>query len=65
MALVSTPGYAQQNQTIKGTVVDQNGEPIIGATVKVVGQKGNNMGVITDLDGNYSITAPKGSKVTI
>ena len=24
MALVSIPGYAQQNQTIKGTVVDQN-----------------------------------------
>ena len=65
MALVSIPGYAQQNQTIKGTVVDQNGDPIIGATVKVVGQKGNNAGVITDLDGNYSITAPKGSKVTI
>lgn len=65
MALVSIPGYAQQNQTIKGTVVDQNGDPIIGATVKVVGHKGNNAGVITDLDGNYSITAPKGSKVTI
>lgn len=65
MALVSTPGYAQQNQTIKGTVVDQNGEPIIGATVKVVGQKGNNTGVITDIDGNYTLSIPKGSKVTI
>ena len=64
MALGSAPAYAQ-NQTIKGSVVDQNGEPIIGASVKVMGAKGNNLGVITDLDGNYSITAPKGSKVTI
>ena len=36
MALGSAPAYAQ-NQTIKGNVVDQNGEPIIGASVKVVG----------------------------
>ena len=65
MALVSTPIYAQQEQTIKGTVVDQNGDPIIGASVRVVGKKGDNVGVITDIDGNYSLTAPKGSKVTI
>lgn len=65
LAMVSTPVYAQQNQTIKGTVVDQNGEPIIGASVRLVGAKGDNVGVITDIDGNYTITAPKGSKVTI
>ena len=65
MALVSTPIYAQQEQTIKGTVVDQNGDPIIGASVRMVGKKGDNVGVITDIDGNYSLTAPKGSKVTI
>lgn len=66
LALVSTPIHAQQqNQTIKGTVVDQNGDPIIGATVRLVGSKGANTGVITDIDGNYSITAPKGSKVNI
>ena len=64
LAMVSLPAGAQ-NQTIKGTVVDQNGDPIIGASVRVVGAKGDNMGVITDLDGNYSITAPKGTKVTI
>ena len=66
LALVSIPIHAQQeNQTIKGTVVDQNGDPIIGATVRLVGSKGANTGVITDIDGNYSITAPKGSKVNI
>lgn len=46
--------YAQ-NSTVKGTVVDQAGEPVIGATVKV---KGTTSGVITDLDGNFSIDCP-------
>lgn len=52
-----------QNQTVKGTVVDENGEPVIGASVMIAGQPG--AGVITDLDGNYSISVPKGKKVTI
>lgn len=61
MAFAAVPALAQ-NMDIKGTVVDQNGEPIIGASVRVEGQKG---GVITDLDGNYIIKAPKGAKVTV
>ena len=61
MAFAAVPAIAQ-NTDIKGTVVDQNGEPIIGASVRVEGQKG---GVITDLDGNYVIKAPKGAKVTV
>lgn len=61
MAFAAVPALAQ-NTDIKGTVVDQNGEPIIGASVRVEGQKG---GVITDLDGNYVIKAPKGAKVTV
>lgn len=52
-----------QNQTFKGQVVDEHGEPIIGATVAPVGDKSK--GVITDLDGNYVISAPKGTKLTI
>ena len=43
--------YAQKG-TIKGTVVDENGEPVIGANVIV---KGTTNGTITDLDGNYVI----------
>ena len=62
MALLVTPALAQ-NQTFKGTVVDETGEPIIGASVIVEGQKGS--GTITDMDGNYTIQAPKGAKVTI
>lgn len=61
IAFAAVPALAQ-NMDIKGTVVDQNGEPIIGASVRVEGQKG---GVITDLDGNYIIKAPKGAKVTV
>ena len=47
----------QQDQTIKvsGQVVDQDGEALIGATVKI---KGAQTGVITDFDGNFSIDAP-------
>ena len=41
-------------QTVKGTVSDESGEPIIGATVKV---QGSNEGAITDFDGNYSVKA--------
>lgn len=61
MAFAASPVLAQ-NTDIRGTVVDEHGEPIIGASVRVEGQDG---GVITDLDGNYVIKAPKGAKVTI
>ena len=46
----------QQDQTIKvsGQVVDQNGEALIGATVRV---KGAQSGVVTDFDGNFTIDA--------
>ena len=49
--------YAQEI-TATGTVVDQNGESLIGVTVTVV--KGSN-GAITDVDGNFSIKCNKGA----
>ena len=58
---ISLSTFAQNKVT--GTVVDETGEPIIGATVKIVGQTTG--GTVTDLNGNYSIAAPKGSKVSI
>lgn len=48
---------AQSSGTFSGTVVDENGEPVIGAQVKVKGLK---QGVVTDLDGNF--TLPTGVK---
>ena len=62
MVFFAIPALAQ-NQTVTGTVVDETGEPIIGASVVVDGQKG--VGTITDFDGNYSLSVPKGAKVTI
>ncbi|OYP71007.1 SusC/RagA family TonB-linked outer membrane protein [Prevotella sp. P4-51] len=41
-----------EKRTITGQLLDENGEPLIGANVVV---KGQNTGVITDIDGNYSI----------
>ena len=56
---MAAPIVAQQ-QTVKGTVVDENGEPLIGVTVQVIGQKG---GAITDIDGNFSVNAAPGAKL--
>ena len=47
-----------QQQMIKGQVVDDKGETIIGATVMV---KGSKDGTLTDIDGNFSIKCVKGS----
>ena len=47
---------------IKGTVSDDAGEPIIGATVKV---QGSNDGTITDFDGNFSVSAPSNATLII
>lgn len=53
LMLMMTIMAQAQNVTVKGTVVDETGEPLIGATVKAVGGQG---GTVSDLDGNYSIT---------
>ncbi len=62
MTFFASPVFAQ-TETVKGTVIDENGEPIIGASVMVEGEKG--AGTITDLDGNYTVSVPKNGKVVI
>tara|TARA_B100000767_G_scaffold149123_1_gene140435 strand:+ start:1818 stop:4862 length:3045 start_codon:yes stop_codon:yes gene_type:complete len=49
--------FSLHSQSISGTVTDQNGVPLPGATVIV---EGTLNGVTTDFDGNYSITASSG-----
>lgn len=49
-------------KTVKGVIADVNGEPLIGATVKV---KGTQIATVTDFDGNYSIEAPEGSTLEV
>lgn len=48
-------GLSAQERTIRGTVKDTHGEPVIGANVMV---KGTNTGSATDVDGNYSLSVP-------
>lgn len=58
---MSVSVYAQ-DLTVTGTVIDDFGEPVLGANVVV---KGTTNGATTDLDGNFSFKAPKGSTVVI
>lgn len=52
----------QQTITVKGTVVDAQGIPVIGASVKAAG---TTTGIITDLDGNFSLSVPKNATLQI
>lgn len=45
--------------TCRGQVVDESGEPLIGATVIV---PGTNIGVNTDIDGNFKLVVPDNAK---
>ena len=58
---LSLSAFAQQI-SIKGHVVDATGEPVIGASV-VEGRTTN--GTITDVDGNFSLSVPANSTLTI
>ena len=55
LLLSSTLAWAQ-TITVKGTVVDQTNEPLIGVTVLIDGQTSG--GAVTDFDGNYTIAVP-------
>lgn len=57
-ASMSSLAFAQSKVT--GVVKDATGEPIIGASVTVKGAQG--VGVVTDIDGNFSLTVPSGKK---
>ena len=61
--LLST-GMALAQSHISGKVTSaEDGEPVIGATVKVVGSK--TAGAVTDINGNFSISAPAGAQLEI
>lgn len=51
-----------QEQTVSGTVTDGS-EPIIGATVKVKGDK--NLGAVTDLDGHFTLRVKPGTIIEV
>ncbi|MDR1747304.1 MAG: carboxypeptidase-like regulatory domain-containing protein, partial [Tannerella sp.] len=52
----------QQSKLIKGTVTDAKGEPVIGANVV---EKGTSNGIITDVDGNFSLNVGNNATLII
>lgn len=58
----STSSVAQNEKKISGTILDTNGEPIIGANVT---QKGTTNGTITDMDGNFTLTVSNNTTLHI
>ncbi|MBQ6227594.1 MAG: TonB-dependent receptor [Prevotella sp.] len=61
--LTMLPLQAFAQSKVTGTVFDEsNGEPVIGATVKI---KGSGTGTVTDIDGNFSIDAATGQQLEV
>ena len=60
-ALVVSTSMAFAQSQISGKVTSsEDGSPVIGASVKIVGTK---TGTVTDIDGNFSLNAPAGAKL--
>ena len=54
----------QQSGVVKGQVTDKNGEPVIGATIKV--KEAANVGTVTDFNGEYELKgAPAGGTLVV
>lgn len=60
--LISTSAIFAQGGSVSGTVVDENGEPVIGASVLVKGAK---TGVVTDIDGKFSLPNSAGKTIVV
>lgn len=54
--------FAQQRLSVQGTVVDESGLPVIGATVI---EKGTSNGITTDWDGNFTISVPSNASLLV
>lgn len=55
-------GFAVAQTQVQGTVVDETGEPVIGATIQI---KGTSQGTVTDIDGNFNLSAPANGTLVI
>ena len=55
-------GIYAQDITVRGTVTDSNGDPIIGATVKA---QGANVGTVTNVNGEFSFKCPANSQIEV
>ena len=63
MLFMSSVVLAQGKHVVKGSVLDETNQPLIGATVVVKNVK--NSGVITDVDGKFTINVPDGQNTLV
>lgn len=52
----------QAGKKVTGTVKDANGDPVIGASIRLIG---TDKGTITDIDGNFSLDMSEGDKIEV
>lgn len=55
-------GTALAQSQVSGTVVDENGDPIVGAAVRVAGTR---TGTVTDINGRFSVAAPANAQISV
>jgi TonB-linked SusC/RagA family outer membrane protein len=60
LLFLSVMGFAQS--TISGTISSTSGEPLVGASVVL---KGTSTGAVTDIDGKYQLSIPKGAETLV
>jgi TonB-linked SusC/RagA family outer membrane protein len=58
----SATTIGQQTNPVRGTVADENGEPVIGASVAI---KGTTKGTVTDIDGHFLLEVNQGETLVI
>lgn len=55
-------GIASAQTRVTGIVVEESGEPVIGASIQI---KGTGQGTVTDIDGNFTLSVPSGSNTLV
>ncbi len=62
LLLLFVVGFASAQRTITGTITNDDGEPLIGASILV---QGTTVGTVADFDGTYSLDVPEGSNTLV
>ncbi|WP_258104186.1 TonB-dependent receptor [Marinoscillum sp. MHG1-6] len=62
LILLLTTQWVSAQQMLRGTVVDNEGEPVPGASILI---KGTSQGTVTDMDGGYALEVPSGEETLV
>ncbi|MDD3788865.1 MAG: carboxypeptidase-like regulatory domain-containing protein, partial [Petrimonas sp.] len=62
LMLFTCIGIVFAQTRVTGNVVDANGDPVIGASIQI---KGTGQGTVTDIDGNFSLSAPSNGTLVV